>query len=311
MQSNQLGMEGIIVFEQDYFDFYSEELDSRDISPVSVAQKNLCLPSSISRRLLDELEISQYRVDFWYSNLVGVTFSSSLIALGRDEVDLLLHWVCSDKQKQRNLINRIVKQVSHLKLSLPLFVRLSECSAKDETNGVLKANTHRSWTKLLNRMSSSSRIREGLTYYKEISPPTFLVLREKVDIPAWPGEFRCFVFDSRLTAFCTHAGDDRIKARDQNPLFRLISQNFQHRVLSQLPWTRAVVDIVFLSKLQFQVIECNPFHAKVTGAALFSWQEDLALLKGFFLQDHGVAFRQGETQVFLPHQLNPVHSQRG
>eukprot|EP00026_Physarum_polycephalum_P015981 Phypoly_transcript_16797.p1 GENE.Phypoly_transcript_16797~~Phypoly_transcript_16797.p1 ORF type:complete len:278 (+),score=38.95 Phypoly_transcript_16797:27-836(+) len=134
-------------------------------------------------------------------------------------------------------------------------------------------------------LSNSSRVREDLTRWLNVKKDKLedeefamnIVLRPWTFIHP-KDEFRAFVYNGHLTAvsqyidvcFFNYSESDLRNIR--NAIYTFFYEKLQKR----LPFQTCVLDLALFGN-ECRLIECNPYFVK-TGAALFNWQEDKAIL---------------------------------
>jgi len=134
-----------------------------------------------------------------------------------------------------------------------------------------------------------------------------LVVRKWDDRVYLGNEFRGFVCNGKLTAFCQY--------NDTCYYSHLLNKEKELREKLRLYWEKiapmlsgypvAVVDFVLLYKNEIKVVEINPF-GPMTGASLFNWVYDRSMLQGGYdlwgdLQEH----QKKIAQIEEPNLIEP------
>jgi hypothetical protein len=269
------------VTEADYYDFYCSDnlLDAKE-SKKSRSQVQIQFINTIHEilslsRYLKLREQYLYQIQNWYSELKSFTTPTQLYLCSEEEQDVLLFWNTRSEDKRIQFADHLCNQFN-FNHETKHFMRTGECSSKDEKGNFSKQCGSNWVLEGLYRIANSQRCRDGILFYSDFPNfATYLAFREW--IPNMD-EYRCFVYDSRLTAVCEH--DARYSSFQEKNIPQWMQGliRFFDSFLDDLPFTKAVVDISFSSS--FQIVECNPFRSDLTGSVLFDWCSDEIILKG-------------------------------
>lgn len=158
-------------------------------------------------------------------------------------------------------------------------------AAEQQSGSVAMAN--RSGWEALDLLCSSGRIEQDLDKYvrqRELLPFPIsslqVITRPWVEIPRW-AELRGFVVERKLTALSQYYTSEHFpELWAQREVVVEQARDFVERAMGPaMPISHAVVDLVWRPPRGFVVIELNPFGS-ASGAALFSWTDDRAVLLG-------------------------------
>jgi len=149
---------------------------------------------------------------------------------------------------------------------------------------VIKAMRVKTGKEILDLLLNSSRVHHDLSRWVAATQetpenvfPMNIILREWKFIHP-KDEFRAFVYNGHLTAVSQYIDVCFFEELEKHlgEIRRIISKYFYMTLLRKLPFQTCVLDLAVIDGA-CKVIECNPFFIK-TGAALFSWEADKALL---------------------------------
>jgi hypothetical protein len=113
-----------------------------------------------------------------------------------------------------------------------------------------------------------------------------LIVRLFQSIP-YSMEFRGFVYDKKLTALSQYdpyiCFEELNNPKTQRRIIRKIEAFFNEQVMARVPYEHYIIDFGIRNlkskHAEIVVVEINSFEPS-TGSSLFSWDEDLDLLKG-------------------------------
>lgn len=188
--------------------------------------------------------------------------------------------------------------------SLALRRRADAASASDAEHGGYLC---RSGLEVVELLATSERVFADLGRAASAGTPSFVLLRAWADMPP-DNEFRAFVLDGKVTAISQYATQATLTAlQAPGPRARVVAAIIVQAVLSRLPpepyrascvvdlsWSavglaraaeaaleepRADVKALCNVPAGLSLVELNPFCRR-TGAGLFSWRDDWAVLSG-------------------------------
>eukprot|EP01147_Barroeca_monosierra_P004484 gene4484-71_t len=119
------------------------------------------------------------------------------------------------------------------------------------------------------------------------------IIRSFESIP-YHGEFRVFVYKGNITAISQY--DYRFyfpelnQPGEQDKIREKIKEFFVSEVMELLGQKNYIVDLGILKSGEIKIIELNPYEPS-TGTGLFSWEEDLSLLRGLRKSDEPLPVR--------------------
>lgn len=161
------------------------------------------------RDKLQEIQISTTHAQYWYNELSHLTFKSILVELNKNDIIILQ----DEYQDESELINKINK----LNISFEyVFIRLNSVSPKDSFANKIKNNKDLALN-VINLIRNSKRCSDTL----KICWPHFLMIREWINIDP-QSEFRCFIYQNRLTAISQYHCYDKYKYLNPNEVRDLI-----------------------------------------------------------------------------------------
>lgn len=142
---------------------------------------------------------------------------------------------------------------------------------------------------------------------------SYIVLREWIDRLDSRWEFRCFVFDGRVTAISQYDwttkypevwGDDVRCAQVGAAIVHFVNESCLPRLITPTGCTEWIVDVCRTHDEQWRVVEVNSFGADLNvGGCLYHWELDYDLIYRKdgeatirFLSDGGICV----VFIFLP-----------
>jgi len=139
-------------------------------------------------------------------------------------------------------------------------------------------------------ISHSQRVFTDIRFYFQYrvqgssSGKLYLMLRDFIPNLPVDHEFRCFVYNRKLTAISQYQCYCVFPAlKDENHVkeCRNVIVNFMETIKHIFPMDSFVIDLVVLPDPSCQVIELNPFGIDMSsGSGLFNWYKDYDLLYG-------------------------------
>ena len=225
------------------------------------------------------------------------------------------------------------------------FFKLNSRSAKDSwyykqnklMESILSKNKDKSVTKnrslqackaftaydVISAMVGSSRVSEDCRSYLQWKcankPPVQLVIQDWISFPS-EYEFRCFIFNGRVTAINQLCWSEYIPHIEQNSSLQMkIVQSvvdIQKKVHPLLPWNNYIMDVIFDIKNECsQICEFNPWGPySCTGSQLYNWELDSPILFG--LNSSSVDLRllrpfmkvEGQFELYVDRDLYSISS---
>lgn len=129
---------------------------------------------------------------------------------------------------------------------------------------------------------TSERVFSDMIDWKLYGEPEQICLREYDEDMRYDLEFRCFVYDGKLTAISQydhHAYYHHLESEElKTKVYNLISKKISEELVPLINTRNFVADYCFIRN-DIKLIELSPF-LPCTGAGLYRWESDLDLLKG-------------------------------
>jgi len=278
---------------------------------------------TITLRQFYTAQVTKYNLEQWYSLLEKFSPSEPLTAktifleLNDDELNIISALSKGNLAKNLGMDYKLTPAEYSAKSSLTnkikafmppdrtFFCRFSTRSPKDGVSVSAEDKaldiTSRLKKKLqllsvtnadqvINLITHSQRVFSDIRFYFQYrvagssSGKLYLILRDFIpDLPV-DHEFRCYVYNRKLTAisqyqcYCVFPS-----LMDEKHVLQCRSSivNYIEKIKHIFPMDSFVIDIVVLPDYTCQVIELNPFGIDMaSGSALYSWIKDYDLLYG-------------------------------
>jgi len=172
-------------------------------------------------------------------------------------------------------------------------------STKNPTSKPLRKCEASTALEIVSAMVGSSRVASDCksflqwNVHEQTKNPLKIVIQEWVDFPA-EMEFRCFVYNGKMTAINQLCWSSYIPCLDQDKVLqeKILAATLVlfDSVKSKLPWNNYILDVIYDTTRDFaQICEFNPWGPySCTGSQLFCWE-----------LDHDIIFRENpEKPVF-------------
>lgn len=235
---------GLIYFPK-YFleDYYIDYFEQKNI-PFTTQKKYVYIDSKdITWEDLYMIKTESYSALNWYAYLEQFTYKSEFIPITS------------------------LEDLRKVDITFPKFIKLDTVSAKDTNHNCIFNNKE----EFIDIFSKSSRIINTLNTKRLTHPSHYLFIRE----PDYfiNKEIRCFVYNRRLVAVST----DIFVNEDQKNIVEI----FINRVIEDMPYYDAVIDVSIYEDNSCKLIEINNYGAdSPAGSGNYNWKEDYVLLYG-------------------------------
>lgn len=210
---------------------------------------------------LQLLQISATHAQHWYDDLSYLTFKSILIELDKDDIAILL-----DPMKVED---KLIDKINSFDIPFDyVFVRLNSLSPKNDN----KINNNKNLAiSIIDLIRQSQRCTDTL----KLNWPHYLMLRQWIDINP-QSEFRCFIYQNRLTAISQYHCYDKYNYINKNIIKNRIIQFYKDNY-DKFIYEDCIVDLI-VTNSDVTIVEFNSFASGISGSALYNWDLDSNIL---------------------------------
>jgi hypothetical protein len=259
-------------FEENNFQIKEEEKN------IILKIKNNFILYSENKETLITLEHLYYKMvaeffsNIWYPEIKDLTFKSIFIDLKEEEINLILNYTSPMDFRFQELIHKINDAIKQF--NGKAFIRLNSVSPK-----VSEFMT--SGEQIIEVFNNSSRIHSSLQESQKFQIESKIMLREyQEDLPV-ENEFRCFIYNSHITAISQYNQGfiKEFQSKEYQQFIVNRISTFYKSLHDRFPYVDCTMDVVFMKNDEIQIIEFNGFGIEQNvGGCLYNWFQDFKIL---------------------------------
>jgi hypothetical protein len=216
--------------------------------------------------------VAEFFSNIWYPEIKDLTFKSIFIDLTEEDINRILNFKSSKDAEYKELILKINEGIKQF--NGKAFIRLNSVSPK-----ISEYMT--SGEQIIEVFNNSSRIHSALQESKKFGIDSKIMLREFQENLPVEYEFRCFIYNSHITAISQY-NQGFIKEFQSKEYQQFIVERittFYKSIKDRFPYVDCTMDIVFLNQDEIKIIEFNGFGIEQNvGGCLYNWFQDFYIL---------------------------------